>query len=172
MGDVEKEEVLEAVAGLHRSVDALAQQLSDFHAPRMQCGRGCSGCCVDDLRVFEVEAAQIRARHPEVLKTAAHPQGACAFLDEAGACRIYPSRPYVCRSQGLPLRWIDEEAGVEHRDICELNEPGGPPLVELKTGHCWTLGPAEGKLQQIQGASDRSMPRVALRDLFDNDPAS
>jgi hypothetical protein len=97
--------------------------------------------------------------------------GACAFLDEQGACRIYAQRPYVCRTQGLPLRWIDEEAlagvSVEHRDICELNEPeGAAPITELPAEQCWTLGPAELKLQALSLQHTGGLERVALRSLF------
>jgi len=155
-----------AVEAFHREVDTVAAKLEAFHAERLTCARGCAGCCVDDIRVFEVEAQLIRTRHRAVLQAAAHPVGACAFLDEAGACRIYADRPYVCRTQGLPLRWIDDEQQVEHRDICHLNE-AGPLITDLKPGQCWTLGPAEAKLQAIQLTADRSMPRVSLRQLFD-----
>ena len=51
----------------------------------------------------------IRAEQAELLgKGRPHPPGACAFLDGEGACRVYDSRPYRCRTQGLPLRWFDE----------------------------------------------------------------
>lgn len=93
-----------------------------------------------------------------------HPIGACAFLDADRACRIYGDRPYVCRTQGLPLRWIDDDLDVEYRDICPLNEEG-PPIEDLAVSECWTLGPYEAELGEIE--SRRAVPaRVALRDLF------
>ncbi|MFH1568638.1 MAG: YkgJ family cysteine cluster protein, partial [Gemmatimonadota bacterium] len=95
-------------------------------------------------------------------------EGACAFLDAEGACRIYPQRPYVCRTQGLPLRWLDEVDGatVELRDICPLNEEG-VPIEELDAAACWTIGPAEGALAEFQARADGGQGRrVALRGLF------
>ena len=162
------EPTLESVVPLHGDVDREAGRLQLIHAERLQCRRGCSGCCVDDLTVFEVEAAPIRRRHAELLATGvAHPEGACAFLDEASACRIYAERPYVCRTQGLPLRWIEEraEGNVELRDICSLNE-AGPPIEELSADACWTIGPFEERLARlvIEPAT-----RVRLRDLFVHD---
>ena len=155
----------DAVAALHAEVDREAGRLHVLHAERLQCRRGCSACCVDDLTVFEVEAAPIRRRHAELLATGvAHAEGACAFLDEASACRIYEHRPYVCRTQGLPLRWIEERDGgaVELRDICPLNE-SGQPIEELMEDACWTIGPMEERLARlvIEPAT-----RVRLRDLF------
>lgn len=150
-------------------MDAQAGALHARHAARLQCRRGCAGCCVDELTVFEVEAERIRARAPEVLREAPHPPGACAFLDAAGACRIYAHRPYVCRTQGLPLRWVDFEAPagpVERRDVCPLNE-AGPPLETLAPADCWELGPTEARLAALQAERDGgALRRVRLRDLF------
>ena len=153
----------------YATVDALATRLHETHAARLKCGRGCSSCCVDDLTVYAIEARNIQSRHADLL-TQATPResGACAFLDGAGGCRIYESRPYVCRTQGLPLRWleeIDDDALVEMRDICPLND-AGEPIEELPEEICWTIGPFEEQLAQLQYAADKSMPRIALRDLF------
>lgn len=159
------------IEALHREVDAAVAPLEAAHQGRLRCRRGCSGCCVDELRVFEVEAEVIRRHHGELLaREAPHPEGACAFLDDGGACRIYAHRPYVCRTQGLPLRWVDDQVGVESRDICELNEPGGPDLVELPASACWTIGPFEARLAELEarqrGRPPRLEDRVRLRDLF------
>ncbi len=160
-------EDLDPIEGLHREIDQLTAQLEAHHAARMQCRHGCTACCVDDITVFEVEAELIRSRHAALLERGVpHPLGACAFLDEAGGCRIYSERPYVCRTQGLPLRWISEsdDGAVEHRDICELNEEG-PDITALRPGECWTIGPAESKLYTLQTAGGGAQ-RLALRSLF------
>jgi Fe-S-cluster containining protein len=152
---------------LHAAVDTLAAPLVAQHAARLLCRRGCSACCVDGLTVFAVEAAGIVSRHPELLANGTpHPEGACAFLDAEGACRIYADRPYVCRTQGLPLRWLEEREGqvVELRDICELNSEG-PPITELSVEQCFTLGPIEERLRDLARAAGAGQ-RIALRALF------
>ena len=154
---------------LHALIDSATRRLEVLHAPRLQCGRGCCSCCVDDLTVFEVEAEHIRRHHRDFLATATpHAPGACAFLSDDGACRIYGVRPYVCRTQGLPLRWIednDDGTTVEKRDICPLNEVE-EPIEELAAADCFTLGPFEERLARLQLAADAQAPRVRLRDLF------
>jgi hypothetical protein len=157
---------MDALRNLHEEVDRAAGALAERHRARLRCGRGCHACCVDGITVFEVEAEQIRAAHGELLASGQpRPRGACAFLGDAGECRIYPDRPYVCRTQGLPLRWVDDEA-VERRDICPLNE-AGEPLETLDRGDCWTLGPVEDRLRGLQAAADGgALRRISLRSLF------
>lgn len=157
---------------LYRDVDAQTTVLAQIHDSRLVCRRGCSMCCVDDLTVFEVEAQNIRSRHADLLQSAQpHDAGACAFLDAEGACRIYPDRPYVCRTQGLPLRWLDEDDQgdfIELRDICPLNDEGDvEPIEDLPESECWSIGPVEERLAKLQldfGAGQ--LKRVALRSLF------
>lgn len=157
------------LARLHGAVDAMVAPLARLHGERLRCARGCNACCVDDLTVFALEAAQIAQHHGELLASGTpHPEGACAFLDAEGACRIYAHRPYVCRTQGLPLRWVEEEAGevVELRDCCELNlQDDGAPLTELPAEACFTLGPVEQRLRE-QAEQAGAAERIPLRSLF------
>jgi len=160
------------VEELHTLVDEAAAPVARSSSGRLQCRAGCADCCVDGLTVFELEAAVIRRHHAILLATAEpHPEGACAFLDGEGRCRIYEHRPYVCRTQGLPLRWLEEdeleEEIIESRDICPKNVDGGPPLEELAPDECWTLGPFEQRLADRQHVADGGRGlRVALRTLF------
>lgn len=152
------------LAALHARIDDAAARLTELHRERMACRRGCIGCCADELTVFEVEAERIREFAPELLASGSpHPPGRCAFLDAEGACRVYEARPYVCRTQGLPLRWLDDELEAELRDICELNDDTG--LEDLGEDDCWTIGPVESELAELNG----SAKRVRLRELFRRD---
>ncbi len=168
-----EEEVLAALAALYREVDEETARLGEIHGERIRCARNCTSCCVDGITVFEIEAERIRRSCAALLREGApHEPGMCAFLDQEGACRIYENRPYVCRTQGYPLRWVVEEDGslVERRDICPLNEEG-PPVESLPSDQCWTLGPVEGKLASLQAAFQgnpraRPLRRIPLRDLF------
>jgi hypothetical protein len=161
---------LDTVIRLHAEVDRQTDRLRAVHAARLQCRKGCSGCCTDDLTVFEIEAQRIRRHHTELLsRDTPHPPGGCAFLDEAGGCRIYADRPYVCRTQGLPLRWIalgPDGEPAELRDICPLNE-AGPPVETLSPDACWEIGPFEAWLAELQAGIDGgALRRIPLRSLF------
>lgn len=166
------DESLVILNSLYREVDEQTSILTQVHGPRLVCRRGCCMCCVDELTVFEVEAANIRTAHRDFLETAIpHATGACAFLDQDGGCRIYENRPYVCRTQGLPLRWLDEDENgefIELRDICPLNDEGDvEPIEELPADECWSIGPIEERLGRLQlQFGDGKLTRVALRTLF------
>lgn len=116
--------------------------------------------------MFAIEAEEIALHHADVLAEEPGPPGGCAFLDAEKRCRVYEHRPYVCRTQGLPLRWLEEDEATdevfEARDICPLNAEG-TPLEELPPEACWSIGPFEEKLAAAQNDGER----VALRSLFD-----
>jgi Fe-S-cluster containining protein len=157
---------LDDLAAFHAEVDREVAPLAALHRKRLQCRRGCADCCVDDLTVFAVEAERIRRAHgPLLAEGSPASRGRCAFLDREGGCRVYDVRPYVCRTQGLPLRWVEDD-GTEYRDICPLNDHDGA-ITELPERACWTLGPAEGRLAELQRRfGDGRWERVRLRDLF------
>jgi len=154
---------------LYRKVDEEIVRLAAIHADGLVCKSGCPDCCVDNISVFRIEAENIRHYHDSLLSTAEpHAAGACAFLDSVGSCRIYEHRPYVCRTQGLPFRWIEDEdgtEGTEWRDICPLNAEQ-IEVLELPEEECLTLGPFEGKLAELQKTAFGDAERVALRSLF------
>ena len=169
-----REIVRAELAELYRELGLRTEALAAHHRARLRCERGCSACCLDELTVFAVEADAIlrSAPHPPAnSRPSAHPPGACAFLDDDGACRIYAARPLVCRTQGLPLRvFVEDEDDelIERRDICPLNAEG-EPLDELGEEELYTVGEFELRLQQVQrrfGAG--SLDRVKLRQLFED----
>lgn len=154
------------VSRFHAAVDEVAAPVERANAARLTCRAGCAECCVDGLTVFAIEAEEIARHHAVVLEEEPHPPGACAFLDaSSNRCRIYEHRPYVCRTQGLPLRWLEEEGDevFEVRDICPLNAEG-PPLEELPADECWSIGPFEERLSRAQPDGTR----IPLRSLFDS----
>lgn len=87
-------------------IDAAANAIFERRASDIACTRGCSSCCVEGLSVLSVEAAAIEAFLDEqgLSSEPSPPSGGCSFLDEEGACTLYPVRPVVCRTHGLPLR--------------------------------------------------------------------
>ncbi|WP_337872943.1 YkgJ family cysteine cluster protein [Ignavibacterium sp.] len=156
----------------YEEVNKLSSALIEKHRDRLKYKAGCFSCCVDNLTVFEVEAEYIKHYHSDLLKKESpYPKGYCSFLNNKGECRIYEHRTYVCRTQALPLRWleeINEEELVDMRDICPLHEEG-EPIVSLKIEDCWTISPFEEKLAEVQNEFNNKpfgKNRIELRNLF------
>ena len=107
---LEKNNSIQQYRQLRDEVDGISEMLFEIHSERMCCAKGCCHCC-QNLSVWPVEFYSI----VEEMKTAgwAKPQlndgKECSFLDEQGDCQIYPFRPIICRTHGLPLvYWHDE----------------------------------------------------------------
>lgn len=129
-------------------VDAFDVAVRARRAADMACRAGCSACCRQQLSVCDVEAALLRegidaledgARAGLALRLeSVGPESACVFLDPEGRCAVYASRPLVCRTQGLPLRYPNgvipvsavflrrEKIGAEVT-WCPLNFRDAPP---------------------------------------------
>ncbi len=164
-------------------VDESAAAIFERRADAIECAKGCHACCVDGLAVLEVEAAEIalhlQTADPTDQKTPAPPPGGCAFLDAAGACTIYPVRPLVCRTHGLPLKMATDDDNRSQRQktlrvvddvsVCDLNfrdaaiasadildaERIQMLLTVVNARFCANVGlPAEGRTPLAELASD------------------
>lgn len=113
-------------------VDAKVMLTMAQHPKQFACTKGCHSCCLPGLTVNAVEAealASYVASSPQLAAAvtqlvADHPHAGqrCALLTAEGSCAVYPARPIVCRSHGLPLT-VATPAG-EELDVCPLNFVG------------------------------------------------
>ncbi|RMH36576.1 MAG: YkgJ family cysteine cluster protein [Deltaproteobacteria bacterium] len=127
---------------LAAKVDAFFARVAARHGEALRCAAGCDQCCRVRLTVTGVEADAIRAglatlppgeRGAVAAAAAAAPADRCAALAPDGRCRIYPWRPLVCRSQGVPVRLADGR-GLPVVTACELNFDGGGGLGAVDAG--------------------------------------
>jgi Fe-S-cluster containining protein len=104
---------------LRNELDARCAELYALHAPHLNCEEGCDMCCMD-FSIFPLEVDAIKAQAGEALKNGVTPaaEGECPFLVNH-SCVIYPARPMICRTQGLPLLYMGEENW--ELSTCELN---------------------------------------------------
>jgi uncharacterized protein len=109
-------------------VDAESGRLTALHGKALVCRPGCAACC-RNLSVFPVEfhaiqqaIARAGVDSGNVTFDASAP---CGFLNE-GVCRIYPFRPVICRTHGLPILFLDDSSGKYTWEVsfCELNFAG------------------------------------------------
>ncbi|MBK9034372.1 MAG: YkgJ family cysteine cluster protein [Myxococcales bacterium] len=117
-------------------VDAFVGRVEARHGADLACGAGCASCCLVRLTIAGVEAdaiaawlaARTAAERAEIAAAAmAAAPGRCAALADDDRCRIYPVRPLVCRSHGVPIR---------------LRRPGEAPVVTACALNFTAHGPA------------------------------
>jgi Fe-S-cluster containining protein len=172
---------------LWQNVDGFFDRFSSRHGRLMSCAPGCCGCCMTRITVFVAEAVEIvewfadldpgdrsgiRARW-ERADAAPGPDAAgvthppCTFL-AAGECTVYPVRPIICRTQGLPLLFVrDPDDDEKTMDVCPLNfqhDQGLPPAAE------WLELDRLNALLGLAAQSPRWSEHLAdLRDRADGD---
>ncbi len=151
----------------------------------LKCRAGCCGCCRDELTMTQAEAAVIRRLFPDIGKEKAHGEGACPFLDEAGLCRIYAARPYICRTHGLPMQILisaseasemgievpevseESDASFELRDICEENTET-VDVMGLSEEEMWNGSVAEAQIAAMDLCTYGESVRISMRSFFQN----
>jgi uncharacterized protein len=82
-----------------------------------------------DFSIFPVEYFSIAEslKGKELIFNKSAGEGECPMLVD-GLCTIYESRPFICRSHGLPLLSMGEEGWeLSH---CELNFNGDAPVFD------------------------------------------
>ena len=127
-----KDEPIGRLATLTQKVDAEFAAIHQRQAAQMQCRAGCSACCRARLAITRVEEASLRRglaslsdeRRAELsARTREEGREMCPALDADGTCGIYPFRPLICRSYGVPLRHrrAVELVSPPVIDVCDLN---------------------------------------------------
>jgi Fe-S-cluster containining protein len=139
----------------------------------MQCATGCSDCCHVRLTITTVEAAAIRAH--VTTWSAEQRRGLaesgqtdrCAALDPAGRCKIYPARPLVCRSHGVPIRL--RQGGLPVVQACHRNfthtEPDPDCVLDQATLSATLLAVDAAEAAEVADPASRGR-RVDLAQLL------
>lgn len=167
--------------------DAQFQYTFQAFQPYMQCQKGCADCCLLEA-VLPLEAAVI-ASYLESLETnekkrvfgnnplftpretgkESQEDSPCVFLSPERICLIYPVRPLICRTHGLPLTYPERPVP----DTCPLNfqvynlaqiEPRYVLDVENITTNLLRLNLAYHIL--TEGSPDAAGKRIPLRRIL------
>ena len=118
---------LQNYRNLVEKVDGLCRIICERYHDRIACRKGCDGCCrhISLCRVEAVNIALALRQLPgdEILRIrakalASSRDGSCPLLED-GACLLYPARPVICRTHGLPI--LTREFGQPSVDFCPEN---------------------------------------------------
>lgn len=93
----------------------------------LKCKAGCDSCCIR-FSVLPLEAALVAEARRSLAITKETGSKMCSLLAE-GCCLVYQARPIICRTQGLPLGYVDELTGTIEVSACHLNFTEEYPLA-------------------------------------------
>jgi len=120
------EEILFQYQNLLHKIEQVCKRLSEYYAEHIICKPGCNQCCQVERTVIGLEAyiveqqlltlssQRIRKLRNLHRKNDEH----CPLLWNK-LCVIYPARPIICRTHGLPIFY--DEAEITFMDYCRLN---------------------------------------------------
>lgn len=101
-----KQRIISNYGKLRTYADRFFKAVAVKYPENFQCKKGCGGCCILKT-VMPIEALMIiryLQKHPVMTGTKTVRSGRkCVFLMN-GICQIYPVRPLICRTHGLPVR--------------------------------------------------------------------
>jgi Fe-S-cluster containining protein len=139
----------EEYLAFRNEVSERAGELFSRYCEHLKCRRGCSFCC-DNIHVAPIERAAVAfwldsdegrgvREAARERRTRSGPPGTgaeagtapkrnrCAFLGDQGECTVYPVRPVICRTYGLPLAYRVYEYDMHGREL----HPDAPEYTEL-----------------------------------------
>jgi len=159
---------------LRKEIDTLCESLEKMHHQHLNCRKGCDLCCMA-ISVFPVEFFAIRAemaQNPISGLPVPDNMEDCRFLVDH-SCSIYPSRPVICRTHGLPLLYMSLESDEYELSLCELNFTAYD-LEEFDEENTYPMDRINSKLYQInknfiagfEGGKYTEQDRIPLADLI------
>lgn len=119
-------EILFQYQNLIFKIDSHCQELEQLYREHLVCKPGCSQCCEVERTVLSMEAyiieQQLLILSPQKIKRLRKlhkdDDEICPMLLK-NRCVIYPVRPIICRTLGLPILYHEAERAFV--DYCRLN---------------------------------------------------
>jgi Fe-S-cluster containining protein len=135
---------------LRQETDQLTAGLERVHAGCLTCRKGCCQCCTN-LTVFPVEFFSILEEMKKAgwTKLTFDAARVCGYLNEQGECEIYPYRPLICRTQGMPLAFYDDDAQGYSVTFCPENFTKDTEKRDFNADNTLNLDQLNDKLFEI-----------------------
>ena len=163
-----KNKCFEAYRVLIDEVDRAAEDLYGIFGNRVVCLAGCSSCCKIPRSVLPIEAEYILTHNDldeaskQKVRKQAEKSPNCPFLVD-DLCAVYPIRPLICRTHGLPLLYYFESEQGYAITHCDLNFSGENPA--FGKGEYLDMETINGRLRQLNREMGFEEKRISLADM-------
>jgi hypothetical protein len=161
----------ERLLDLFAKVDAFFEQAAlRFPGPSgITCHAGCADCCrrfsvttLEAQVIAEGLAGLPAATRSALAARAAEHTDACPALEPDGRCAIYPFRPILCRTHGLPIRFDPHGGGAGPPTPPEAGDSGSPALSPIHRRR--SLPVVDACPKNFRGHDLASLPAGAVLD--------
>lgn len=147
-------EILFQYHNLIFKIDKFCKRLEKLYREHLVCKPGCSMCCEVERTVCSIEAyiveQQLLTLSPEKIKRLKKlhkdDDETCPMLLRK-RCVIYPVRPIICRTHGLPILYREAERSFV--DYCRLNFTTLLREHEFDEDHILDMNPYNAELTKI-----------------------
>jgi uncharacterized protein len=156
-----QKQILKHYQALGDYCDRFFANVKKAYGAEMKCGRGCCACCtLETVAPIEAEAIKEYCLSGNIKAEGA--KEGCVFLKD-GECAIYPVRPIICRTHGLPMIF-----GTREIDVCPLNFTT-MPHAEIRTALVLDAAKIADNLMRLNlawcmaaGSAEKAGDRVVL----------
>jgi Fe-S-cluster containining protein len=171
------ENAVEEYFQLRKLIDGQIRRIRELYEKDIVCQAGCSSCCTN-FTVFPVEfyaiLQDLRTHGLTSENIRFNISAECGFLNEERLCRIYASRPIICRTHGLPILFLNDSPDNPEWEVsyCERNF-GNSSELEFNEECLINVEEINLELDRINKAYVQSEPgdivktRIPLRKLVD-----
>ena len=175
------ESILFNYQNLIYKIERECRRLEEYYHEHLICKPGCSQCCEVERSVLSIEAYIIEqqlkrfsgARIRKLRNQHRRDDHNCPMLWK-NLCIIYPVRPIICRTHGLPIFY--HEAEITFVDYCRLNFTRLPDDYKFQDKYVLDMRPFNSELvsldqqftEQVLHKSWYPDNRILLKDVLFN----
>ena len=168
---------------IRNNVDQKISEILSLYKEDILCKKGCSKCCMA-ITLFPVEffaiKQEISGSLSKILSLSnlnnSKESQDCIFLEKS-ICRMYESRPIICRTQGLPLLYFSDKLEDYTISFCDKNFTSCSEDFEFDTEHSIDLDKLNSSLYKLNkeftkeiGLEYNADKRIQISLLLSGDP--
>jgi len=151
---------------IRNNIDLKISEILSFYKEDIICKKECCSCCTA-ITLFPVEFFAIKHEINNTLSLSdfnnIKQNQDCIFLEKS-ICKIYDSRPIICRTQGVPLLYFSDKLENYTLSFCDKNFTSCTEAFEFNTEYSIDLDKLNSSLYKL---NKEFMKEIGLENNMD-----